>query len=307
MYIRGRHIIGRRLVWERGAVAFGYPRGSGSGSGNLNSDDARETGSHLTAPAYCGMRVNGMRSSGLHGTRRLGRAAVVETAGQDEGRTTTPTTVQGDSIHLVPMYHSLPIRRFPGTCRPWSAAMGGFTTMVAALGSSCRITGMLLHLSCVAVETQCRVARERPVRVREGGASASGESWFPLPPRPGCSRASRGAAFLIPTYEIPVRNIMLKLLFAHRTPPPSCLIMTHTDGINVWRRRDLTAVVGATMADPSPSLVTALSPSPLVAQPISCQSRPAGCFPAIPFVAPPSPSCHARSKQRSPPMRPWLR
>lgn len=63
MYIRGRHIIGRRLAWERGAGAFGYPRGSGSG--NLNSDDARETGSHLTAPVDCGMRVNGMRSSGL--------------------------------------------------------------------------------------------------------------------------------------------------------------------------------------------------------------------------------------------------
>lgn len=215
MYIRGRQIIGRRLAWERGAGAFGYPRGSGSD--NLNSDDARETGSHLDSSRRLrdASEWNGMRSSGLRypppWTGRGGRDN-----GPRRGGGTTTTDHHPGRHHLVPMYHSLPIRRFPGTCRPSSAAMGGFTTMVAALGSSCRITGMLVLPSCVAVETQCRVVRERPVRVREEGEGASGESWFP--PRPGCSRASRGVAFHI-LYEISVRNIMLKVLFARRIPP----------------------------------------------------------------------------------------
>lgn len=65
MYIRGRQIIGRRSAWERGAGAFGYPRGSGSG--NLNSDDACETGSHLDSSRRLrdASEWNGMRSSGL--------------------------------------------------------------------------------------------------------------------------------------------------------------------------------------------------------------------------------------------------
>lgn len=144
MYICGRQIIGRRLVWGRGAGAFGYPRGSGSGSGNLNSDDARETGSHLDSSrrlrdasewnAELGFTV----PAALDGPRWSRQ----RTKTRGRGRRHRRPSREGDSIHLVPMYHSLPIRRFPGTCRPCSAAMGGFATMVAALGSSCRITGV---------------------------------------------------------------------------------------------------------------------------------------------------------------------
>lgn len=150
----------------------------------------------LTAPADCGMRVNGMRSSGLRypppWTGRGGRDSGPRRGGGDDdtddhpGRETPSIWCRcTTACRFVDSQEraARDLQRWAGLRRWW------LRWAAAVASPACRV-----RLSCVAVETQCRLVRERPVRAREG-ASASGESWFP--PRPGCSRASRGVAFHI--------------------------------------------------------------------------------------------------------------